>query len=223
MITSHQIKVEKTAHYYTLGQATKSTKRFWIICHGYGQRANRFLEQFQLLDVGTNFILAPEGLHRFYWQGMSGDVAASWMTKEDRLDEIADYSNYIHTLYKQFTAQMSADVEIILFGFSQGCATQCRWIANVQPHFHHLVLWAGLLPEDIDYLSLQSYFKDKQIHFVYGNEDQYLKKEYLEKQASLAKAQQLNIDISSFDGKHETRKKTLVEFAERLERDGRPK
>ena len=49
---------------------------------------------------------------------------------------------------------------ILLFGFSQGCATQVRWINNMLPKFHKLVLWGGTLPEDIDYKPLLSFFSD---------------------------------------------------------------
>lgn len=216
MTTHHKLKIQKTAHYYTLGTPSPATKRFWIICHGYGQRADRFLQQFQLLDDGSNFIVAPEGLHRFYWKGMNGDVAASWMTKQDRLDEIADYTAYIKQLYETYLAQLNEDVEIILFGFSQGCATQCRWIEKAKPNFHHLVLWAGMLPEDIDYLAMEDYLKDKKIHFAIGDQDQYLIPEYLAQQSELIKAQRLEVKEWAFEGKHETRKKVLKVFSEKV-------
>ncbi len=216
MAKHHKLKIEKTAHYYTLGEPGPEIKRFWIICHGYGQRADRFLEQFKLLDDGTNFILAPEGLHRFYWMAMSGDVAASWMTKADRLDEIADYTAYIKTLYDTYLAQLNEDVEVILFGFSQGCATQCRWLERARPRFHHLVLWAGMLPEDIDYLVMRDYLKEKQIHFVWGDQDQFLKTEYLERHDALIEGQELEVRKWGFEGKHETRKKVLVKFVEEV-------
>lgn len=212
MIQSHKINVKKTAHYYTLGTPSTSTKRFWIICHGYGQRANRFLEQFQLLDLEENFILAPEGLHRFYWQGLSGDVAASWMTKADRLDDIADYAQYLSDVYDLYRPKMNEEVEIIFFGFSQGCATLCRWIFNQLPIFNRLVLWGGRIPQDLNYLPHQTYFSDKNIHFAYGDKDQFLTPELLQNQFDFIDAQQLNVGVWKFEGKHETRKKVLLDF-----------
>jgi predicted esterase len=215
MYQSHQIAVQKTAHFYTLGHPSASTKRFWIICHGYGQLASRLIQQFQLLDLEENFILAPEGLHRFYWQGFSGEVAASWMTKADRLDDIADYSNYLQQVYEQYLSILPQNIQIILFGFSQGCATQCRWIIAKQPHFNKLVLWGGTLPEDIDYQPLLPYLSNKEIIFAYGLQDQFLTVENrIEKHIDFAKANGILMKTWTFEGKHETRKEVLRRFSD---------
>lgn len=144
MITIHTISISKTAHYYTIGTAGKHVRYCWIICHGYGQLAQHFIRKFDVIAKEDTFVLAPEALSRFYTEGLTGKVGASWMTKEDRLDEITDYSNYLTTLYNEFIPQFSNDVKIILLGFSQGCATQVRWIMQAFPKFDHLVLWAGM-------------------------------------------------------------------------------
>jgi predicted esterase len=215
MYNSHKISIQKTAHYYSLGTASVKTKRLWIICHGYGQLASRLIQQFQLLDLEENFILAPEGLHRFYWQGFSGEVAASWMTKADRLDDIADYSNYLQQLYEQYLSILPPNVQIILFGFSQGCATHCRWINEKQPHFDKLVLWGGALPEDIDYQPLLPYFSDKEIIFAYGLQDQFLTIENrIQNHIDFAKANGISMKTWTFEGKHETRKEVIRVFDE---------
>jgi len=161
-------------------------------------------------------VIAPEGLSRFYWQGLTGDVVASWMTKHDRLDEIADYSHYLQALYDQFVPQLSENVQINLLGFSQGVATQCRWILDRKPVFHNLILWAGLLPEDLDYLPLQDYFASKQLYLVYGTADPLVKEEYLQWQAGFAKAQGLTYELLTFNGKHTVDRPTLQKLSKRL-------
>jgi len=217
MYSSHKTSVQKTAHYYTLGQASPQTKRFWIICHGYGQLASRFIQQFQLLDLEENFILAPEGFHRFYWNGFSGDVVASWMTKADRLDEIGDYTSFLQQLYEEHLTMLSPDVEIILFGFSQGCATQCRWVNAMRPKFDHLVLWGGALPEDIDYAPLLPYLSEKDIVFAYGTSDQFLTVENrIENHIGFARGNGIQMRVWAFEGKHETRKVVVREFGDFL-------
>ena len=40
-------------------------------------------------------IIAPQGLHKFYLEGTSGRVGASWMTKENREDDIKNYLVYL--------------------------------------------------------------------------------------------------------------------------------
>lgn len=212
MYESHSIKVERTAHYYSIGKPGAHIKRFWIVCHGYGQLASRIIQKFSELDDGQTLIIAPEGLSRFYWQGVTGQVAASWMTKMDRLEEIADYTRYIRLLYDQYTKLLPPNIEITLFGFSQGCATQCRWVMREFPDFHNLILWAGRFPEDLDYRPHQSYFAAKNIYFLYGHEDQFLNQEFIDWQEGFAEEQDLRYETITFEGKHVIDRKVLKDL-----------
>ncbi len=212
MYKSHSIPVERQAHYYTLGQPGPQIKHLWIVCHGYGQLASRIIQKFSEIDDGTTLIIAPEGLSRFYWQGVTGHVAASWMTKMDRLEEIADYTRFIKKIYDEYTSQLSEDIKITLFGFSQGCATQCRWIMREFPKFDNLVLWAGRIPEDLDYRPYEAYFASKKIYFVYGTEDQFLVPELLTWQVGFAKEQKIVYETIVFEGKHVIDRSVLKEL-----------
>lgn len=215
------IKIEKTAHYYTNGEPSANTRYFWIVAHGYGQLASSIMRKFSDFDPATHFILAPEALNRFYWDMRKGEVGASWMTKRDRLDEIADYTAYLSQLYKHFRGQMSDDVQVIYLGFSQGCATLCRWLfqgedtvvplldeakgikggALLMPH--KLVLWGGLLPEDIDYEPFRTIIEKMKIIFVCGDEDEFINAENIAAHAEFAKKQHIALDFIPFSGKHE--------------------
>lgn len=216
MIQQHDLKVIRTAHYYTIGEPSSKTKHFIIACHGYGQLAKHFIRKFDVLANEETFILAPEGLSRFYWKGVTGDVAASWMTKADRLDEIADYSNYLQQIYDRYTTQLPENVTITLFGFSQGCATQCRWLMRNEPKFHNLVLWAGAFPEDLDYLPKKEYFQDKNLYHTYGDQDQFLTPPRVKWHEELIAKNQLKVTILPFIGKHEVARERLEEFWKNL-------
>ena len=200
---SHKIQVAKTAHYYTLGKPGPEI-RFWVICcHGYGQLARNFIRKFDVLTAQHDtFVLAPEGLSRFYWQGMGGDAGASWMTKEDRLEEIADYSAYLSVLYQQYLGQLPPDVRIVLFAFSQGCATVARWAMRALPVFHDLVLWGGALPEDLSYKDRPAYWVDKSIYVAWGNADPFITPERLTQQREILKAHGLQANEFPFEGAH---------------------
>lgn len=52
-MTEHKLTVSKTAHYYTLGEAGAHIRQIWLVCHGYAQLADTFLQNFKLLDDGT--------------------------------------------------------------------------------------------------------------------------------------------------------------------------
>jgi predicted esterase len=209
---SHTIRVPKTAHFYTLGRPGPQVRYCWIACHGYGQLAKNFIHKFTEVARDDTFVLAPEGFSRFYWQGFSGDVGASWMTREDRLSEIADYTNYLQTLYDHFIPRLSPEVRIVLFGFSQGCATHFRWVMKTFPHFDHLLLWAGTVPEDLDYRPHHKYFAFKKLHFVYGTEDPFITDDRLNAHRSLIREQQLDFEVHTFQGKHEVDRNALREL-----------
>ncbi len=216
MFKKHTFKVQKTARCYTIGEANEHTRYFWIVCHGYGQLAKNFIRKFDILQSDDTLILAPEGLSRFYWGGVSGEVAASWMTKEDRLDEIADYAEMIQGLYDKYKNQCTPDVKVILFGFSQGCATQVRWIMRHFPDFHALILWAGLLPEDLDYLPYKDYFSDKILFFTYGAKDIYLTDERLQEHKDIITKNKLSVVEKRFEGPHKVVRSVLEEVKEEV-------
>jgi predicted esterase len=211
----HHIKVEKTAHYYTQGIAGNQTKYFWIIAHGYGQLASRIIKKFDVLDEG-HFVLAPEGFSRFYWNNDNKTVAASWMTSKDRLYEIEDYTNHIQNLYVKYREQMSPDVQIIPFGFSQGVVTIWRWLFSKKPKFHHFILWAGWFAMDLDYQSIQDYLSDKKLHYVLGDKDQFYNEETRNKFYQLVEHNKLSFDYLYFNGEHEIKRETLIELSNRL-------
>ena len=95
------IRVARTARYYTLGSAGTHLREVWLVCHGYRQLARRFLSRFADLDDGTRLIVAPEGLSRFYLHdpasghGKEVPIGATWMTREDRENEITDYVGFL--------------------------------------------------------------------------------------------------------------------------------
>jgi predicted esterase len=218
----HKLKVLKTAHYYTIGQPTEGVKYFWFVTHGYGQLASRIIRKFEIFEGNdAHFIVAPEALNRFYWKFQTNEVGASWMTKNDRLDEIEDYSNFLTTVFEQFTAQLPQDVKIILFGFSQGCATQLRWILRGCPKFDNLILWGGTLPEDLDYQPFENYFSNKKLHFIVGNTDEFINQKAIDWHLDFAKLQKLNMDYTLFEGKHEVLTDILEDlFRKEIERKG---
>lgn len=212
MIESHHIKVERTAHYYTIGKATSDVKYLLIACHGYGQLAEHFIRKFDVLARPDTLIVAPEGLSRFYWDGLTGKVASSWMTKADRLDEISDYAKYLNDLHQSYLPQLSDDVKTILFGFSQGCATVIRWPMEHFPNFDTLVLWGGMIPEDLDYIPHKAYWSAKKIYGMFGTEDQFITPERIEFHRNLIRSQALEVEERTFEGGHVVDRAALVEL-----------
>lgn len=178
----HTVTIPKTARYFQLGEITEKTKYVWIACHGYAQLANYFIKSFESIVNEETVIIAPEGLHRFYWQGFSGKVVASWMTKEDREDDIADYIHFLDTVTTSILSQIThPDYKLIAFGFSQGVAAVSRWVFNSTMHQpDELILWAGIFPDDFA-LNHEGTFKpQKPIVVLFGDSDEFYKVHDLE-------------------------------------------
>ena len=210
------IPVTRTAHYYLHGKPGKHVENLWIACHGYGQAAERFIKKFTVANSENTLIIAPEGLSRFYWGGFTGEVVASWMTSGDRLDEIDDFCNFLQTIYDKYAPQCADNVRITLFGFSQGVATIFRWAFAEKPLCHNIVLWAGSIPDELDYTPHHAYLSDKKLYFVYGTEDEFLTLARLEKLHALFAAKGMNPQEMSFEGKHRVDRDALLKLMRKM-------
>ncbi len=215
MIQSHTKRIQKTAHFYTLGKTSGTLKEYWIVCHCYGQLASSIIRKFEGLEADGRYILAPEGLSRFYWPGAERKVVASWMTSKDRLDEIDDYSDFLSGLLDDVVLPLkrkNPKIKLNLFGFSQGCATLVRWIMRDFPAFDHLILWGGFFPEDLEYTPYTDYWNSKKITFVCGDQDQFLTPDRIAWHDSFLAEQQLMVKQRFFKGKHVIPREELKEL-----------
>jgi len=203
---------QRIAHYYAFGTPGPHIKQFWIVCHGYAQLADDFLENFRLLENDRTLVLAPEGLNHFYRKGFDGPVGANWMTRHNRQSEIEDNANYLQTLYDAYIPQLPPDVRIILLGFSQGTATVCRWMLEKRPKFHDLLLWAGLPPEDLDYAAHKAYLADKKLYLLYGTTDPFLTPDRMNTVQEIETKNGIDFGERSFEGGHEILPDTLREL-----------
>lgn len=174
----HRLAVPRSARYYTLGQPGRALRDVWFVCHGYGQLAGRFLRHFEPVADGARLIIAPEGLSRFYLGSEThrdAKVGASWMTREDRLSEIADYLGYLDALYAEVFRQVERSaVRVTALGFSQGAATVSRWAALGHARVDRVVLWGGELPPDLDLAAARDRLADVTFTLVYGDADEFI-------------------------------------------------
>jgi predicted esterase len=173
----HHLEIPRTARYFTSGNASDPAE-IWIVLHGYGQLAERFLSRFAPADDGRRLFVAPEGLSRFYVAGKGGPdskVGASWMTREDRLTEIADYLRYLDAMYDELFARRRREaVRLHVLGFSQGTATATRWALRGKARPDRLVLWAGLLPPDDEWRTGVERLNALDLTFVVGERDEWV-------------------------------------------------
>ena len=194
-----KVKVEKTGRYFTHGKREPHVRTVLFVCHGYAQLAERFLKKFEPVFRDDFFIVAPEGLHRFYARETSGNVVASWMTSEDREDDIDDYLNFLDTVYRDVMPSFPKRVRIIVLGFSQGAATASRWITSGRSRIDELILWCGFFPPDLNVAEIPEHVKVK---LVTASEDRYYSPEQMALQVAGMKKLIPEIEHFQFEGKH---------------------
>jgi predicted esterase len=212
MYTEHHIRTTRTARYFTLGEHTDSTEYIWIVLHGYAQLAKDFIRPFEVLDNGKNFIIAPEALNRFYAKGFSGQPAATWMTSEDRLNEISDYVHYLDQLYEELGLHASR-AKVILLGFSQGVATASRWLHATHAIINHFIIYAGEVGKEL-LTPLSAKLRSTPILYVTGKKDPMITRE--EHLLVYRLMQELQAELMEFDGGHEILPKTIQEIYNRV-------
>ncbi|RJP63483.1 MAG: hypothetical protein C4543_00395 [Ignavibacteriales bacterium] len=199
---SHHIQTTKTARYFTLGELNDSTREIVFVFHGYAQLAEDFIQNFTTIQSDNRFIIAPEGLNKFYFKGFRGNVGASWMTKEDRENEINDYINFLNNIYSEYSSKINDNTKITLFGFSQGCATASRWFVNNQFKNADLILWGSFIPPDIDYEILRSKLTRK-LKIVIGDEDEFISEERIKQGEEILIKENITFEIKKYPGKHD--------------------
>lgn len=177
-------------------------KHILLALHGYGQLAQYFYRKFHPLENDFGLVI-PEGPHRFYLEGSSGRVGASWMTKEWREQDIAENTRYLLELTAEIRSSNST-AKLTLLGFSQGGATAARVYQADPSLFSQLILWASVFPPDI---AVQHFPPRKRMDFVIGSKDPYFDSE------SSAKVQneysELGFEIHTFEGAHDIHPQTL--------------
>lgn len=223
---SHRIVVPRSARYYTLGPTHGFPRELWIVCHGYGQLARRFIEQFSALDDGTRLIVAPEALSRFYLdpipvrrQHAVPRVGATWMTREDRDAEIADHIAYLDLVAAEVRQHLAgASPRLVVFGFSQGTATVCRWLAASEFRADHLVLWAGGIPPELDLPEWAAQLRGASITLVAGDADTMVPPEAVAREAERLSSAGVAFHAHRFAGEHQIDATALAAVAEELQR-----
>lgn len=194
-----------------LGNPTNRIKRIWIVLHGYGQLAQYFIKNFESVIDDETLIVAPEGMSRFYLDGLSGRVGSSWMTKEEREREIEDNNAYLDGVTEHVLnlCDDAINPEINVLAFSQGVPVACRWLIRSKCQPKKFCLWAGALPHDVQLLMLRELFDKIKGIVVYGVEDEYITQIGAQSVYDLIEKHKLQLEIHTFNGGHKIDTDTL--------------
>lgn len=217
----HHLSIRRSARLVTIGEMGAALRDVWIVCHGYGQLARSFAKHFVALERADRLIVAPEALNKYYLeaapQARSADarVGATWMTKEDRETEIADYVAYLDQAADwALTSADRAKVKLTVLGFSQAVTTVSRWIALGRTRPDRLVLWAGELPHDLDHAKFASAIDGVDVVLVAGDADQYATPERVDAAETLLRTFTTRVEVIRFVGAHVLDAPTLESLAQ---------
>jgi predicted esterase len=202
--------------YFKLGEINADTRAVWFVLHGYGQLAQYFLPKFKSLIAHNTCVIAPEGLSHYYLEDASTRsktgstrVGASWMTRENRLVDIENYLTYLNSVFQREISNYK-NLDITILGFSQGAATASRWALSNSIHFRRLILWAGILPNDMDFEKGKQLLRGKDVTIVYGKHDPFLTESRFGEMKMLSEKLGLTPNQIIFDGAHEIHEPTLL-------------
>jgi len=207
------MQVTRTARYGVLGTPGPDVREVWIALHGYGHSAEVFGAGLAPIAAPHRLIVVPEGLSRFYLRGSRGDVGASWMTKVEREAEIEDQRAWLDAFHDEVFGWVDRDrVVLHVFGFSQGAATACRWIAGGRPRPDRVTLWAGGVPRDLSRAALTDHLPSAGLLIVVGERDHYIDAERLAARLEWLREGRVPFEFVGHPGGHRLVPELLVEL-----------
>jgi predicted esterase len=170
----HAIEVPRTARYHLRAEGPGPASEVWFLLHGYGQLAGAFLAAAAALARPGRLLVAPEGLSRFYLRRGTGEVGASWMTREERAGEIRDTLGYLDLLWERVRDRAVPGAALRVLGFSQGGAAAARWAVLGSAPLAEVVAWGAALPPDLELEGHAARVGGLRWTFVLGAEDDTL-------------------------------------------------
>ncbi|MEP6589798.1 MAG: esterase [Gemmatimonadota bacterium] len=167
----HSLVVERHARVGIVGDLATATEA-WLILHGYGMLAQGILHWFRAAERPGRVLLAPEGLSRFYVEERGvRRVGASWMTREDRDNELADQQAYLDRVVLGLLGEIP---RLEIHGFSQGVAAGVRWLVRRERSVARMVCWGGTVPQEIQPSEVAAALAGEPLHYVVGDRDKWV-------------------------------------------------
>jgi predicted esterase len=167
--------------------------------HGYAETASVMLERLVAIPGSGEWLLASiQGLHRFY-RGSAQDLAASWMTREDRDLAIRDNAAYVTGIVTTLLVERPACSLLGFVGFSQGVAMAFRAACGMARPVDAVIALGGDVPPELAPDALA-----RVAHALHGRGDHdpwYLAEQFAADQVRLREA---HVDLTTycFDADH---------------------
>jgi len=168
--------------------------------HGYAETAARHLEDLRGLSLSPPWIrCAVQGLHTFY-RNRGAEVVASWMTRFDRDQAIADNLRYVGDVVAAVRRDFPDDGRLAYAGFSQGAAMAYRAAQRAGHACAAVVVLGGDLPPDVVDYGLDGF---PPVLIGRGSEDGWYTEDELSRDLDALERAGVRVEACRFDGGHE--------------------
>ena len=118
--------------------------------HGYAETAEEELERLRTIpSIDRWTIAAVQGLHQFY-RRQGSELAASWMTRQNREFAIADNIAYVANTVRVISETYSTSGTLVFTGFSQGVAMAFRAATSSSIPVAGIIICGGDVPPELD-------------------------------------------------------------------------
>ncbi|HEU4936259.1 MAG TPA: dienelactone hydrolase family protein [Vicinamibacterales bacterium] len=203
MSSDNQIKlhvVPTLTHGRVLVREARAVAQKGIVVgfHGYMENARIQMERLEGIPGSSAWTLVSiQGLHRFY-RGRTEDTVASWMTREDREEAIADNLGYVSAALEQVPHDEST--QVVYTGFSQGVAMAFR--AGVLGTARAVAIAAvgGDVPPELLENTARRF---PAVLFTRGSRDEWLTQPRFDRDVNALTARGVALTAKVYDGAHE--------------------
>jgi predicted esterase len=193
------ISVETPTHGRALIKDASSSSGVLVGFHGYAQSAEDMLGELELIPGSERWTLVlVQGLHRFYARG-HGKVVASWMTREDREQAIADNLGYVNRVVSAALRGAGDTATVVFLGFSQGVAMAYRAAVMGERRASGLMAIGGDVPPDVKEASADRF---PPILIAAGDSDDWYTAAKVEADELFLRARGLRHEVFRYAGGH---------------------
>jgi len=168
--------------------------------HGYAETADVQMARLGAVpgaDVWTR--VSIQALHRFY-RGRSEEVVASWMTRQDRDQAIADNLQYVNAAIDAAQATAASPALLVFAGFSQGVAMAFRAAVLGRRRSHGVIAVGGGVPPE---LAGDDAARFTPTLLVRGERDDWYTEALMAADVAALERRGVRVRAAHFDGIHE--------------------
>jgi len=213
MAEEKTVSYRTTNTYSTLNTFSKDTKNVWLVFHGLGYLSRYFIRYFSGLNAEENYIIALQAPSKYYQGTDFKHVGASWLTKENTIQETENVLAYIDSVWDK--EAHNDKTKLIVLGYSQGVSVAARWLSSREIQCDHLILHSGGIPVELKPNDFQYLNKNAKVTYLYGDQDPYITE--ARKTEEHLKGDKLfgdRLEVQVFKGVHEVNTEFLKKFSE---------